>query len=83
MNILIEEPRYRSILFGTFAIINITNTNDLVYLTELGKRLDNRTRKLMFGYRIRHVTRQFRTLDRCEKFTIEKDDCDSYINCRP
>lgn len=80
MSILIYEPRYKSILFGSFALINISNSA-LQYLTDRDKRLDSRTRRLKYGFQLKYVLRKFRNFERCRNYTLAEHGCNSYDNC--
>lgn len=80
MSIQIYEPRYKSILFGTFAVINISNSA-VQYLTDWNKRLDNRTKQLKYGFKLKYMLRKFRNFERCENYTLSEHGCDSHDNC--
>ena len=80
MSILIYEPRYKSIMFGSFAGINISNSA-YQYLVDRDKRLDNRTKNLKYGYKLKYVARRFRNFERCENYTLPQHGCDSFDNC--
>lgn len=79
MRILITEPRYRSILFGQYAIINLTNSN-IVYLTDFEKSLIAETKQFQPGFKLKKVTKQVRNHERCENYD-KNSYCDSSQNC--
>lgn len=81
MSIAITEPRYKSILFGSFAGINITNS-PYQYLTDGRKLLDNRTKTLKYGFKLEYVARNFRNFEKCETYSLSQHGCDSFENCQ-
>lgn len=76
LNLDIFEPRYRSILFGTNTILNLTNYRKL-YLVEHRGRLDHETKFFRTGFKIKHETFEIRTFKNCTKYTMKNHDCES------
>ena len=84
MKIDIKEPRYRSVLFGFIALLNLTNV-EVIYLTDHNNRIDSRSRNLKPGFIIKHVTRKLRSFEHCLNYIKEfggRNGCVSRENCQ-